>query len=57
MNTGAHGHTESKRVVLGSVAEELLRHCSVPVLVVRKDMDAPGEQHDALPPQHEVARQ
>ncbi|MBU69208.1 MAG: universal stress protein UspA [Cupriavidus sp.] len=38
---GTHGHTGLLRVVLGSVAEELVRHCPVPVLVIREGMNAP----------------
>lgn len=36
--TGSHGHTGLSRALLGSVAEQLIRHCAVPVLVVREDM-------------------
>ena len=32
---GTHGHTGMQRVILGSVAERVLRHSPVPVLVVR----------------------
>ena len=32
---GTHGHTGVQRVILGSVAEQVLRHSPVPVLVVR----------------------
>ena len=32
---GTHGHTGIKRVLLGSVAERVLRHCERPVLVTR----------------------
>jgi len=32
---GTHGHTGVQRVILGSVAERVLRHSPVPVLVVR----------------------
>jgi len=32
---GTHGRTGLQRVVLGSVAENLVRHCKVPVLLVR----------------------
>lgn len=32
---GTHGRTGLQRVVLGSVAETLVRHCKVPVLLVR----------------------
>lgn len=32
---GTHGHTGVSRVLLGSVAERVVRHCHVPVLVTR----------------------
>jgi len=32
---GTHGHTGLKHVLLGSVAEKVVRHASCPVLVVR----------------------
>jgi len=35
---GTHGNSGLQRVVLGSVAETLVRHGSVPVLVVRGDI-------------------
>ncbi|QWC92305.1 universal stress protein [Cupriavidus metallidurans] len=35
---GTHGKSGLQRVVLGSVAETLVRHASVPVLVVRGDI-------------------
>ncbi|WP_235430320.1 universal stress protein [Cupriavidus pauculus] len=41
--TGSHGHTGLSQVVMGSVAAELVRHCPVPVLVVREDMTRPAE--------------
>jgi nucleotide-binding universal stress UspA family protein len=32
---GSHGHSALGRLVMGSVASEVLAHCSVPVLLVR----------------------
>lgn len=32
---GSHGHTSLGNLVLGSVATQVLAHCSVPVLLVR----------------------
>jgi nucleotide-binding universal stress UspA family protein len=32
---GTHGHTGLKHVLLGSVAERIVRHAPCPVLVVR----------------------
>ena len=33
---GTHGRTGVKRILLGSVAEEVTRHAPCPVLVVRR---------------------
>jgi len=45
---GTHGRTGSARLVLGSVAENLVRRSPVPVMVVRKRDDHAGEHaHDA----------
>jgi nucleotide-binding universal stress UspA family protein len=40
---GTHGNSGLQRVVLGSVAETLVRHGSVPVLVVRGDIPLAAE--------------
>lgn len=34
---GSHGRGFIKRVVIGSVSEHVVRHCSAPVLVIRHD--------------------
>jgi nucleotide-binding universal stress UspA family protein len=34
--TGSHGRTGLRRVLLGSVAEKIVRHAKCPVLVARK---------------------
>lgn len=34
---GSHGRGLFKRVVLGSVSEHVVRHCRIPVLVIRHD--------------------
>jgi nucleotide-binding universal stress UspA family protein len=39
--TGSHGRTGIKRVLLGSVAEKVVRHARCPVLVARVDDAAP----------------
>ena len=36
---GSHGIGFLKRVVLGSVSEHAIRHCTVPVLVIRAEHD------------------
>ncbi|MEI2699759.1 MAG: universal stress protein [Microthrixaceae bacterium] len=36
---GSHGRGFLKRVVLGSVSEHVIRHCTVPVLVIRAEHD------------------
>jgi universal stress protein A len=38
---GTHGRTGLTHVLLGSVAEHVVRHASCPVLVLRKTMDVP----------------
>lgn len=52
--TGSHGHSGLSRALLGSVAEELVRHCSVPVLVVREDMNQPVETNVDKSMEHEA---
>jgi nucleotide-binding universal stress UspA family protein len=45
---GTHGRSGIKRVLLGSVAERVVRHASCPVLVVREPAEparAPGVAH------------
>lgn len=32
---GSHGHTELRHLLMGSVAEHVLRHTPCPVLIVR----------------------
>jgi nucleotide-binding universal stress UspA family protein len=46
---GARGHTALDRLFIGSVAEQVVRHCPCPVLVVRGDSDA------AVSPSHLLA--
>ncbi|WER48933.1 universal stress protein [Cupriavidus sp. WKF15] len=36
---GTHGRSGIRRMLMGSVAESLVRHCSVPVLLVRAHKD------------------
>jgi nucleotide-binding universal stress UspA family protein len=36
---GTHGRTGAARIVLGSVAEQVIRHASCPVLAIRPDAD------------------
>lgn len=36
---GSHGRGFLKRVVIGSVSEHVVRHCTVPVLVIRAEVD------------------
>jgi|SRR5262245_4506396 len=43
---GSHGRTGLERVLLGSVAERIVRNAACPVLTVR---DTPGAQQDAKP--------
>ncbi|MBW7889901.1 MAG: universal stress protein [Chitinophagaceae bacterium] len=31
---GTHGHTGLRRILIGSVAENVVRHSSIPVMVV-----------------------
>ncbi len=47
---GSHGRTGLRRVVLGSIAEQLVRKSPVPVLVVRR------EAEDSLPDADEQVR-
>ncbi len=42
---GSHGRGFFKRVVIGSVSDHVVRHCPVPVLVVRH-LDDGGSEHD-----------
>ena len=39
---GSHGHTGVRHLVLGSVAEEVVRTAPCPVLVVRRSVAQPG---------------
>jgi nucleotide-binding universal stress UspA family protein len=39
---GSHGRGFLKRVVIGSVSEHVVRHCTAPVLVVRHDEHVGG---------------
>jgi nucleotide-binding universal stress UspA family protein len=39
---GTHGRSGIRRVLMGSVAESLLRHCSMPVLLVKGPAAAGG---------------
>lgn len=41
-----HGRGGVRRWLLGSVAEEVVRHAPVPVLLVRGDQEAPAETRD-----------
>jgi nucleotide-binding universal stress UspA family protein len=43
---GTHGRTGADRVVLGSVAERVVRHCKVPVLVAPGAAREPGRRVD-----------
>jgi len=45
-----HGHTGIKHVLLGSVAERVVRHASCPVLVVRE------HEHEFVPPLRSTGR-
>jgi hypothetical protein len=48
---GTHGRTGLKRLVLGSVAERVLKTARCPVVVMRpKDHENAGEVPDILPP-------
>jgi nucleotide-binding universal stress UspA family protein len=47
---GTHGRTGIKRIVLGSVAEAVVRRASCPVIVVR-----PKDYHASVPPEIEPA--
>jgi nucleotide-binding universal stress UspA family protein len=48
---GTHGRTGMERLLLGSVAEEIVRLADCPVLTVRPDADrAPGDVHRVLAP-------
>ncbi|HEX4458852.1 MAG TPA: universal stress protein [Polyangia bacterium] len=44
---GTHGRTGLRRVLLGSVAEQVLRHASIPVLTVREHAVAAGRAAEA----------
>ncbi|WP_227461595.1 universal stress protein [Cupriavidus pauculus] len=46
---GTHGKTGLTRAVLGSVADQLVRHSPVPVLVVRQDMQPETLRHSTVP--------
>ncbi|MCP4872520.1 MAG: universal stress protein [Proteobacteria bacterium] len=56
---GSHGRTGAKRVLLGSFAEEVVRHSTVPVLVVRQPTggspEAPNKAPPAFPPARVIA--
>ena len=45
---GTHGRTGLDRLVMGSVAEDVLRRAGVPVLIVRGPTDAPSSEHPSL---------
>lgn len=47
---GTHGRSGLRRMILGSIAERLVRTCQVPVLTVRH------EAEDSLPEEEEQAR-
>jgi nucleotide-binding universal stress UspA family protein len=38
---GTHGHTGVRRILLGSVAEGIVRHCHAPVLTIRGPPESP----------------
>jgi len=40
---GTHGRTGLRRLLMGSVAEKVLRHAQVPVLILKSAMPAAGE--------------
>jgi nucleotide-binding universal stress UspA family protein len=44
---GTHGHTGFRRLILGSVAEEVLRHAPCPVLTVKEQR--PSDQEKPSP--------
>jgi nucleotide-binding universal stress UspA family protein len=44
-----HGRTGVKRLLLGSVAEHVLRHASCPVLTVKPGASAPFQEEAATP--------
>ena len=45
---GTHGRTGLDRLVMGSVAEDVLRRAGVPVLIVRATADAPSSDNPSL---------
>lgn len=45
---GTHGRRGLRRMLLGSVAEEVLRSAPCPVLTVRPDADGPGEPPERI---------
>jgi nucleotide-binding universal stress UspA family protein len=45
ISMATHGYRGIKRLVLGSVAEKVLRHASVPVLLIRPDESAESRDH------------
>jgi nucleotide-binding universal stress UspA family protein len=46
---GTHGRTGLAHVLLGSVAEAVVRHAGCPVITVRRPAVAPGSGAEALP--------
>jgi|GEM_PF-6509244 len=56
---GSHGRTGARRVLLGSFAEQLIRHSTVPVLVIRQPTggspDSPDKAPPAFPPSRVIA--
>jgi nucleotide-binding universal stress UspA family protein len=46
---GSHGRTGLRRVLLGSVAEKVVRHAGCPVVVARTRPDHPAESPRAAP--------
>jgi len=46
---GTHGHTGLSRLLLGSVAEKVVRHARCSVLVARRHVESPGFHHILVP--------
>ncbi|MFN0246388.1 MAG: universal stress protein [Kofleriaceae bacterium] len=53
--TGTHGHTGLSRVLLGSVAEKVVRHSPCSVLVVRPDAEVTSFKHVLVPTDFSVS--